>query len=181
MTKTPIVCVLCVLCGSFAFALDCRCDWSVNGIGGGVMTSSTYGCGATAGQTAAGFITGPQYWAMIGFWNDSVWNGNGIHEQAYSPNQGPLVTRLCTPQPNPFRGLAAIRYTLAAQRWTTLRVNDLTGRVVRTLVNSVQRPGCYSFRWDGHDNSGRLLGNGVYFCRFCAGDYTATEKIVKTE
>ena len=180
MTKTPIVCVLSVLCGSFAFAQDYHCDWSVNGIGGGEMTGGAYKCGATAGQTAAGLITGPQYWAMIGFWNDSV-RLDGIHEQAQWTNQGPLVTRLCAPQPNPFRMNAAIRYSLSAEARTSLQVHDLTGRAVRTLADGMQRPGRYSVRWDGRDDRGRLLGYGVYFCRLEAGEYTATRKMVKSE
>jgi hypothetical protein len=157
-----------------------KCDWSVNGIGGGEMSSTAFRCGATAGQTAVGFITGPQYWAMIGFWQIDT-PPEGIREQAQWPNQGLLVTRLYAPQPNPFRGIAAIRYTLAAQRQTTLQVDDPTGRVVRTLVNSVQTPGRYSVRWDGRDNHGRLLANGIYFCTLRAGDFSATRKLVKTE
>jgi hypothetical protein len=157
-----------------------RCDWSVVGIGGGDMTGTAYKCGATAGQTATGFLAGPQHWAMIGFWQTDT-AMQGIHEQAQSSNQGPLVTRLYAPQPNPCRGLAEMRYTLATQCQTTLQVSDLTGRAVRTLVNSVQMPGRYSVRWDGRDNRGRLLGYGVYFCRLESGGHTATRKMVKSE
>ena len=166
-----------VLGVTICLAQNYRCDWSVVGIGGGVMISSAYKCGATAGQTAAGFITGPPYWAMIGFWNDSVWPGSGIHEQAQWTNQGPLVTRLYAPQPNPSRA-AALHYTLAVAGNVVLSVNDLTGRQVRVLVNSQQKPGRYSVTWDGRDHLGRSLANGVYFCRFAAGDYHATEKLV---
>jgi len=56
------ICILGILCGSVCLAQNYRCDWSVVGIAGGVMSSSTYKCGATAGQTAAGLITGPRYW-----------------------------------------------------------------------------------------------------------------------
>jgi len=45
-----------------------RCDWSVVGMGGGEMSSGAYRCVATAGQTAAGFMTSPSYWALVGFW-----------------------------------------------------------------------------------------------------------------
>ena len=51
-------CILGILCGSICLAQNYRCDRSVNGIGGGEMSSSVYKCGATAGQTAAGLITG---------------------------------------------------------------------------------------------------------------------------
>jgi hypothetical protein len=159
-----------------ASAQNYRCDWSVNGIGGGDMAGSAYKCGATAGQTAAGFITGSSYWALIGFWLPE--GQVGVREQAYSPNQGPLVTRLYLPQPNPFRAALAIRYSLAAEGRVTLRVHDLTGRVVRTLADRVVRPGRYNLNWNGADDRGRALARGVYFCRFSTGDYRATEKLV---
>ncbi len=170
------ICVLCVLCGAFATAQNYKCDWSVVGIGGGEMAGTAYKCGSTAGQTASGFITGSNYWALIGFWQPE--GQTGVREQAYSPNQSPLVTRLFTPQPNPFRSALTIRYSLAAEGRVTLRVHDLTGRVVRTLANGVMRPGRYNLNWNGADDRGRALARGVYFCRLTAGDYRATEKLV---
>jgi hypothetical protein len=38
--------------------------------------------------------------------------------------------------------------------------------------------GAYSVTWNGTDDRGRELAHGVYFCRFTAGDYRATEKLV---
>jgi hypothetical protein len=38
--------------------------------------------------------------------------------------------------------------------------------------------GAYSINWNGTDDRGRELARGVYFCRFKAGDYHATEKLV---
>ena len=167
--------VLGVLGGSLCLAQNYRCDWSVNGIGGGGMTGA-YKCGATAGQTAAGLITGVNYWALIGFWQTE--GQTGVREQAYSPNQGPLVTRLYAPQPNPSRSHAAIRYSLATEGRVLLRVHDLTGRVVRTLCASSMKRGAYSITWNGTDDRGRELARGVYFVRLVAGDYRATEKVV---
>jgi hypothetical protein len=171
-----ILCVLCVLCGAFAIAQNYKCDWSVVGIGGGDMTGTAYKCGATAGQTAAGFITGPNYWALIGFWLPE--GQVGVREPAESQSFGPLVTRLYTPQPNPARAHVAIRYSLCAETRVRMTLHDLTGRVVRTLADGVTRPGRYSARWSGADDRGRVLANGVYFCRFTAGDHRATEKLV---
>ena len=167
--------VLLVL-ASILGAQQYRCDWSVVGIGGGEMSSSAYKCGATAGQTAAGFITGPSYWALIGFWQPE--GQTGVREQAYSPGQGPLVTRLYTPWPNPFRTHLAIRYSLAVDGPVSLAVHDITGRMVRLLCVSRAKRGAYNVSWDGRDNAGRVLAAGVYFCRFSAGDYRATEKLV---
>jgi hypothetical protein len=168
-------CILGILCGSIGLAQNYKCDWSVVGSGGGGMAGACL-CGATIGQTAAGQLSGPNYWALIGFWQPE--GATGVREQAYSPGQGPLTTRLYAPQPNPSRARAAIRYTLDAQRQTLLQVHDLTGRVVRTLCASSQKRGAYSVAWNGNDDHGRNLANGVYFVRLTAGDFRATEKLV---
>ena len=55
---------------------------------------------------------------------------------------------------------------------------DLTGRVVRTLCASNMKRGTHNVTWNGTDDHGRSLANGVYFCRLTAGDYRATEKVV---
>jgi hypothetical protein len=175
MFRTTVT-ILGVIGGSFCFGQTYRCDWSVNGIGGGEMSSSAYKCGATAGQTAAGFVTASNYWALIGYWLPE--GQTGVREQAYWPSQGPLVTRLYGAMPNPAMGFAAIRYALAVQCRVRLQLHDLTGRVVRTLADGVQKPGRYALRWNGSDAMDRTLANGVYFIRLNAGDYTGTEKLV---
>ena len=172
MTRLTLVLVTALV--AFGLGQNYRCDWSVNGIAGGEMTGA-YKCGSTAGQTAAGLITGPSYWALIGFWQTE--GQVGVREQAYSPS-GAFVTHLYSPFPTPFVRRVAIRYSLAAEGLVLLRVHDLTGRVVRTLANGVIRPGRYSLSWSGTDDRGRELARGVYFCRFAAGDYRATEKLV---
>jgi hypothetical protein len=175
MFRTTVT-ILGVIGGSFCFGQTYRCDWSVNGIGGGEMSSSAYKCGATAGQTAAGFITTSNYRALIGYWLPE--GEVGVREQAYSPNQGPLVTHLYFPFPTPFVRRVAIRYSLAADGPVSLAVHDITGRVVRQLCASSVKRGAYSVTWDGRDNAGRTLPAGVYFCKFAAGDYLATQKLV---
>ncbi len=90
--------VLAAAVVGLAAAQNYKCDWSVNGIGGGGMTGA-YTCGATVGQTAAGQLTGTTYWALIGFWQPE--GQEGVQDQTQSPGQGPLLTRLYAPQPNP--------------------------------------------------------------------------------
>ena len=160
-----------------AFAQSYCCDWQVVAIGGGEMAGD-YRCGATAGQTAAGYMNSPLYQASIGFWQTDI--QVGIKDEPAEPSLGPLVTRLERVVPNPFRSQLVIRYSLAAEGLVVLRVHDLTGRVVRTLVNARQQPGRYSLSWNGRDDQGRLLGNGVYFCKLATGSYRSTRKLVLT-
>ncbi|MBN2464702.1 hypothetical protein JXD38_03635 [candidate division WOR-3 bacterium] len=176
--------VLGVLGGlSVSSAQSYKCDWSVVGIGGREMTGN-YKCGSTVGQTAAGQLTGANYWALIGFWQPE--GATGVREEVGWSSGQVVKTRLYRPFPTPFSRRVAIRYTLDAERQTLLQVHDLTGRVVRTLCASSMKRGAYSIAWDGRDRHGCSLANGVYFVRLVtgppagarAGDYRATEKVV---
>ena len=172
------VALLClgVLGGSFLLAQPYRCDWSVVGSGGGAMAGTAYRCGATAGQTAAGSLAGAQYRAFIGFWQAEAEVGILEREGPVLPEG--LVTRLEAIAPNPCPGLAQVRYALGAEGPVSITVHDLCGRQVRVLASGVRAPGRYTAEWRGEDDAGRELANGVYFCRFAAGDTRATRKVI---
>ncbi|MGB9742979.1 MAG: T9SS type A sorting domain-containing protein [candidate division WOR-3 bacterium] len=162
---------------SLVWAQSYRCDWQVLAIGGGTQTGS-YRCDATIGQTAIGELTGTLYRMIGGFWYPEPVTGIAEQERFSWPNVTTLETRLYPPLPNPFLRSTQIRYTLNAEQQTLIQVCDLSGRVVRTLVNATQRPGRYTIIWDARDNTGRQVASGIYFCRFSAGDYRQTTKLI---
>jgi len=176
MTKTLTLSVLCLLCGSLCLAQTYRCDWSVVGVGGGEMASSAYKCNVTAGQTAAGVMTCPDFWALVGFWVPE--GQTGVQEEGKWPRGQVPKTRLDAPIPNPARSHVAIRYSLSADGPASLAVHDIAGRVVRQLLASSVRRGAYRVAWDGKDGHSRTLANGIYFLKFAAGDFRQTEKLV---
>jgi len=78
-----------------------------------------------------------------------------------------LRIKLFQNYPNPFNSLTAISYLLPEsvgpyRSAVSLRIYDLTGGLVRTLVDECQSPGFYTVRWDGKDDLGRKLSSGVY-------------------
>ncbi|MBI5472967.1 MAG: T9SS type A sorting domain-containing protein, partial [Ignavibacteriae bacterium] len=86
--------------------------------------------------------------------------------------------------PNPFNPTTTIKYQVPEVRsqrsdvlghWSSvsLRVYDVLGREVATLVNEVKEPGEYSVQWDAEG-----LASGVYVCRMKAGDFVATRKLI---
>lgn len=75
--------------------------------------------------------------------------------------------------PNPFNPSTTISYQLAKQSYVTLRIFDLNGREVATLVNSVEQPGYKSVEFDASN-----LSSGVYYYRLQAGNFTETKKLV---
>jgi hypothetical protein len=79
--------------------------------------------------------------------------------------------------PNPFSETTTIEFELGdvgADVRTTLTVFDLTGRMVRTLVDATLSPGTYSASWDGRDESGSRVASGLYFYRVRTGTSSAT-------
>jgi len=66
--------------------------------------------------------------------------------------------------PNPFNPRTTIRYDLPQAMWVSLRIHDVQGRLVRTLVETVQAgPAQYSAVWNGTNDQGRIVASGVYF------------------
>lgn len=84
---------------------------------------------------------------------------------------------------NPFLSGAGAEYPvffdLPVRERTLLRVYDVAGRSVRTVLDGPAGPGRgLRAAWDGLDREGRRVSSGVYFLRFEAGSYSATRKIV---
>jgi hypothetical protein len=74
--------------------------------------------------------------------------------------------------------LSSIRYSLPYPTNVSLKVYDISGRLVNTLVEGKVEPGVHSIRWEGKDNINRKCSSGVYFVRFVAADYKASKKMV---
>jgi endonuclease I len=93
----------------------------------------------------------------------------------------PLAFRLHQNAPNPFRPATTIRFDLPRRASVSLRVFDVAGRLVRSLVDgSSLEPGRHEAAWDGHDESGRAAGAGLYFYRLQAGTLGETRRMVLT-
>ncbi|MBK9331406.1 MAG: T9SS type A sorting domain-containing protein [Ignavibacteria bacterium] len=73
--------------------------------------------------------------------------------------------------PNPFNPSTTIYYSLAAGGFTTLKIYDLLGREVTTLVNTKQNAGSYSIIWNASDFS-----SGVYFYKLQPEGFVQTKK-----
>lgn len=67
--------------------------------------------------------------------------------------------------PNPFNPSTTIQYSVPRQGVVKLRIFDLIGREVATLVNHDQGPGTYRVAWDGRNHFGTEVASGVYFYR----------------
>jgi len=75
--------------------------------------------------------------------------------------------------PNPFNPLTTIRFHVPASAPVALRVFDILGREVTTLVNETMEPGSYDVHWDAS-----TWTSGTYFYRLEAGEFTATKRML---
>jgi predicted outer membrane repeat protein len=132
-------------------------------------------------------------------WSDPDHDGGGIHYKItavdHSGNEsdpaspGTLTSAgdLPVPEsfalhqntPNPFNPTTVIRYDVPAGGGrVTLRIYDVAGRLIRTLVDRNVTPGHKSVTWDGKDARGNQVSSGIYFYRLVAGNATFTKKMV---
>lgn len=83
--------------------------------------------------------------------------------------------------PNPFNPSTTISYIVpeeTAGGRVSIRVYNLRGALVRSLVDRDHQPGVYAVEWDGRDESGRDLPSGVYFYRLKAETAAISRKMV---
>ncbi len=85
----------------------------------------------------------------------------------------PKIFALDQNYPNPFNPTTTISYELSANSFVTLKVYDILGREVATLVNGKENAGSYSVQFDGSK-----LASGVYFYRLTAGSFVSVKKLV---
>ena len=95
----------------------------------------------------------------------------------------PIDTALLSNYPNPFNPETWIPYQLGEPAEVMLTIYDMKGRAVRTLDMGHQPAGVYRNReraayWDGRNQNGETVANGVYFCTLTAGDFYATRKML---
>jgi hypothetical protein len=91
-----------------------------------------------------------------------------------------LSTKLIGARPNPANPSATITYSLAQKGHVSLKVFDVSGRLVRTLVSGVVEASAepYQMVWDGKNDAGQSVGSGVFFYQLDAPGYTSAKKLV---
>ena len=93
-------------------------------------------------------------------------------EDNSNENTTPYSYSLTQNFPNPFNPSTTIQYTIADAQRVELKVYDLLGREVQTLVNDVQNPGSYNIMFNAQN-----LSSGVYFYKLTAGSFTDIKKM----
>jgi hypothetical protein len=80
--------------------------------------------------------------------------------------------------PNPFNPSTKIDYQLTKDIPVTIKVYNILGQEVKTLVNQLQKAGYYTIEWNGTNNSGSTVSSGVYFLRLRTQGFVSTKKMM---
>lgn len=80
--------------------------------------------------------------------------------------------------PNPFNPETTIEYSLPEGYHVMLKIYNIAGQLVKTLINEYQQAGSYTIIWYGHNDVGEEVARGLYFYQLQAGDFVSTKKMV---
>jgi hypothetical protein len=130
----------------------------------------------------------------------SVWRDNRIPDQGFSiffnriylgqtgveEHEGegsfPSDFTLYQNQPNPFNSYTCIRYTVGGgpnqSVRVSLRIYNVLGRLVKTLIDDCRSAGTYRIDWDGKGNRGQDVSSGIYLYQLRVGDRTFTKRML---
>ena len=131
-------------------------------------------------QFAYDFLTGDD-----ASWSDTIYVDDATF---YSPDfaasiedqdiQLPRTTQLYTNYPNPFNPTTNIAFDLTTTSHITLKVYNMLGQEVKTLINETRNAGHHLTVWDGTNNFGHRVTSGIYFYVLSTGETHEAQKMV---
>lgn len=111
---------------------------------------------------------------------EPIWSGSKAFGGAMLSGEGvtPLIYSLRTASPNPFINNTTILYSIAKPGNVSINIYDISGRLIKALVQEKKDAGVYSVRWNGCDATNRKVVTGVYFIRLTSGYFTSVKKVI---
>jgi hypothetical protein len=108
---------------------------------------------------------------------------SNFFDEPYNPTaiamgEAPKPLRLLQNFPNPFNPVTTIRFSVPTKSRVALRVYDVAGRLVKTLLSDEIPAGAHAIKWDGTNHKGQNVASGVYFYRLSAPGRDLTRKMV---
>ena len=108
-----------------------------------------------------------------------IWgDGTTIGISGGSPTYTPQAYKLSQNFPNPFNPSTKIEYAVQQAGHVTIRVFNLRGELVKTLVDQDRPSGEYSAVWDGKNDNGSSVASGQYFYQLSVGDFVTSKKLL---
>jgi hypothetical protein len=131
--------------------------------------------GTTEEVTSISAVSNTFVWAATA--DSTLW---GLGVTGIAGQDAPQITtpaRSLKAYPNPTRGHLTVSYTVTTPGHGSVRVYDITGRLVKTIASGPQGKGEYTLNWNWR-NEGRTVSSGVYFIKSSNAGSSAVERIV---
>ena len=108
-----------------------------------------------------------------------IWgDGTSVGISGGSPSYSPQTYTLSQNYPNPFNPATKIEYAVQQAGHVTIKVYNLRGEVVKTLVDQNRPMGEYAAVWDGKNDMGSSVASGQYFYQLSIGDFVTSKKLL---
>jgi hypothetical protein len=137
---------------------------------GGKQTNSTHNLSFTIGESLIGYSDNSSTKNYTGFWytlNENL--TTNVKDQNFIPAE----FRLEQNYPNPFNPSTVIKFAVSEKSMTTLKVYDIIGREIATLINEERDAGWYEQSFDAS-----ALSSGIYIYRLTAGSKVFSKKMM---
>lgn len=142
--------------------------------------------------------------ALVGFWRFNEGEGDVAHDHSRYRNHGQLFGNptwkeidadergrswsdeingssapltLLPNYPNPFNPETEIRFHLREASYVVLKIFNIIGEEIRTLVDEPREVGYHHVHWDGKDKNGKAVASGAYFYQLRAGSFSQVKKM----
>jgi hypothetical protein len=99
-------------------------------------------------------------------------NGNGIFEEI------PTEYELFNNYPNPFNPSTTIKYSVPKNSNIKVRIYNMMGQLIKTLVNESKSPGNYEVQWYGKNEENLSVASGIYFYQLESENFVKTNKMI---
>jgi hypothetical protein len=126
--------------------------------------------GATTYKVTALYDTGESLFSIDAL-VEPVGNNDGVQVAS-------IPTKITSVYPNPFSNESRISYSVKNTGTVQISIYNLLGQKVRQISNATKATGSYVTSWDGKDDHGNKLSNGIYFVRMQSNDSQDTKKVM---
>jgi len=106
------------------------------------------------------------------------YNCEGVFILSLNESLIPQDFTLSQNYPNPFNPITYINYSVPNYDFITIDIINISGQIIKTIVQSSHQPGNYEIMWDGTNQTGYSVPSGIYFYKLDADEFISVKKLV---
>ncbi|MBK7104251.1 MAG: T9SS type A sorting domain-containing protein [Ignavibacteriae bacterium] len=111
-------------------------------------------------------------------WFNRIYKPNFLVDIKEESNTIPVDFKLYPVYPNPFNPQTTIKFDITESSKVSVKIYNIIGEEIITLLEKVTAPGNYSLSWEARDYNGKLVPSGIYLIRLTTNNYSATVKSI---